>query len=109
MTTVKFDLAAVGGKIKNEARGATAAFSAKVLEDCNRYCRELTGALIRSSKRASDLRGGYLVWDTPYAKRVYYTGEARTGVNADASKLWGEKAKSVHLEEWKEVARDAME
>jgi hypothetical protein len=100
---VDFDKTSLCKRLKGEAEIATEDLAKQVLEDCNLYCRELTGELIRSSYRASDIKSGRLVWDTPYAKRVYYTGEARTGVNPQASKLWGEAAKAAHLNEWERL------
>jgi len=73
---------------------------AQVLTDCNRYARDDTGRLIASSRRASDLPNGRLIWRTPYAKRVYYTGTPSHAKNPGASLRWCERAKALHLPAW---------
>ena len=80
--------------------------SSQVLKDCNRYCKEDTGALIQSSYIHSELKKGLLIWQTSYAARQYY--EIRTAykdVNPNASWRWVEVAKNLHKEEWTRQAQ----
>lgn len=63
----------------------------EALKDANYYARMDTGETIRSSIRASRPEEGELVWDTPYAKKVYYTGHPSTDTNPNASLLWAHK------------------
>lgn len=70
--------------------------------DCNVYCREQTGRLIRSSRVTPG--GRRITWNTAYAKRVYYTGTPRHNVNPNASLRWCEKAKIANAQKWGETA-----
>lgn len=90
--TVEFDTASVKAKIQRVAEAGTEMLANELLKDANYYAREDTGELIRSSIRASNIKKGELIWDTPYAKRVYYTGFPAKDRNPNASLLWAEKA-----------------
>ena len=81
-----------------------AALSTQVLADCNRYARDDTGRMIASSRTASAPAEGRLVWATPYARRVYYTGKPSRAHNGGASLRWCEKAKGLHARAWTRAA-----
>lgn len=91
----------LGAKIKQ----SLPTIASRVREDCNRYVRVDKGDLRSSSYLASDLKHGKIVWNTPYAKRVYYTGHPSTDINAEASLRWCEVAKEKHAEKWAELAQ----
>ena len=80
----------------------------QVRDDSNLYVREDTGELRRSSVRGSDLTRGIVGWDTPYAKRVYFTGTPAKDRNPNASLMWRDKARSLHSKEWLELFRRKM-
>lgn len=82
--------------------------SAQVLADCNAFARDDTGAMIGSSYASSDLKNGRLVWRTPYAKRVYYTGKPSKAHNPSASLRWCEKAKGARLKAWVTLVTQTM-
>ena len=82
--------------------------AAQVLSDCNLYARDATGRLIQSSRAASNLATGTLVWNTPYARRVYYTGAPSHAHNPAASLRWCEKAKALHAKAWAAMATQRM-
>ena len=60
------------------------------------------GTLMKSGTNATKLGSGQVVYNTPYARRMYY------GVNYNFSQVkhpqacaqWFEKAKAVHKENW---------
>lgn len=101
---IRLDAAALQARAVNRWQAGLAALSAQVLADCNRYARDDTGRLIQSSHAASRLAGGRLIWRTPYARRVYYTGAALRTRNPNASLRWCEKAKALHLRAWTALA-----
>jgi hypothetical protein len=77
---------------------------AQVLADCNIYAREMTRTMINTSGVYLDGKANaVLVWRTPYAAKVYYTGTPRTEENPHASKLWCEVAKDRHSAEWRKI------
>lgn len=82
------DKAAISRKVRAAADKAVAALTEQVVKDSNYYCRQDQGTLIASSQTASDFAKGIAAWDTPYAKKVYYTGTPSKDVNANASLQW---------------------
>ena len=103
--TIKSDRNAIRKRIQTAWGAGLPMLSGEILKDCNKYCRQDQGALISSSYSHSDLDNGVLVWETPYAKRVYYTGKPSKDVNPDASLMWCEKAHAADGEKWNKQAQ----
>ena len=78
-----------------------------ILSDCNTYCRFDEGALVESGHTEDG--GASIVYDTPYAKRVYYTGTPRTHRNPSAKLMWCDYARKQHKREWEKRAQKLME
>lgn len=74
--------------------------SSQILGDSNRYVRADSWELMRSSKRSSVPSKGELIWDTPYAKRVYYTGKPSHDENPYAELMWVHVARERHGKDW---------
>lgn len=72
--------------------------SEQILTDCNTYVRMQSGNLADSGH--TEAGGKRIVWNTPYAKKVYYTGTPLKNRNPNASLRWCEKAKRMHSGEW---------
>lgn len=64
---------------------------------------------IYSAASGSDPKNGLAVWDTPYAKKRYYTGTPSHDVNPQASLMWAEKGVNTHKKELDQVAQNAFE
>ena len=101
--TVSFDVRKILNKITKASEKGVSIASQQVLKDSNFYAREDTGALIASSITASDTKNGIIIWNTPYARKVYYTGRVSTDVNSNARKLWFEVAKKKHGKDWQKI------
>lgn len=69
-----------------------------ILADCNTYCRFDEGTLADSG-HVEDA-GACIVYDTPNAKKVSYTGTPRTHRNPNAKLMWCEHAKKTHKRKW---------
>lgn len=89
--------------------------SREVLDDCNFYCKEDTGALIASSETASDLAHGHLVWNAAsekgyvYAARQHYIiHTAHTTVNPNATWMWTLVAFNSCIQKWAQSVRRGM-
>lgn len=72
----------------------------QVLTDCNYYVRQQEGTLRASGRTFVDGTTMEVIYDTPYAKKVYYTGTPSTAVNPNASLQWCEKAKDTRGLVW---------
>ena len=107
---VKVDIARVRAKIQGTINSCMGMLANEILNDCNQYCKEDTGALIASSYIHSRLNDGLLIWQTPYARRQYYAiPTAYKDENPNASWKWCEVAKSRHKDEWGRKAQKIME
>jgi len=80
------------------------ALCATIRADANKYVPVDQGTLRQSSYYSSQLDKGLIIWNTPYAKRRYYTGHPRRIINPNASILWCEKAKKLHRKQWDSAA-----
>lgn len=74
--------------------------SSQILDDSNRYARKDEGTLILSSLEKSNLPKGELIWDTAYAKRVYFTGTPSHNKNHRAELMWVHVARDRHGKDW---------
>ena len=99
------DKSLIKKRISAGVNNMIAPLTEQVIKDSNYFCRQDQGTLIASSQIASEPEKGLAVWDTPYAKKAYYTGEPSTDVNANASLMWCEKAKTEFGRDWEQVAR----
>ena len=107
---VKTDLKKIVPTVKKAVKKGQVAFDEQVLKDSNNYAPMDTGNLINSSLTASKIGEGRLIWDTPYAKRLYYNPQYNFSKdkNPQAGGLWYERAKAQHLNEWQKVAEEAI-
>lgn len=106
--TITHNKAQIERRIKAGAANAIAVTTEQIVKDSNYYCREDQGTLIASSQTASDYRSGRAVWDTPYARRVFYTGTPSKDKNANASLMWVEKARASRGKQWEKTANKAF-
>lgn len=102
--------AAIKARINAARDIGMAALGEQALKDANFFCKEDSGVLIDSSRIEKSGDGISLAWDTPYAKRQYYTGQPSPDKNPNASMMWahkGEEAnKDVHLAILQKAARE---
>lgn len=92
--TVTFNKQAVKARVRTATEMSTFILANELLKDANNYAREDSGELIRSSIRASNVKKGHLIWDTPYAKRMYYVGSPSKDKNPNATLMWAHRAKA---------------
>lgn len=85
------------GELEKKARYL---LSSQILADANKHVRMDTGELRNSSLRSSDMNKGLLVWNTVYAKRVYFTGTPSTDRNPDAELMWVHVARDRYGKDW---------
>lgn len=97
---VEFDAAGVRARVENAAKKGLAVMSNEALKDANVFAREDTGELIRSSLRSSEPEKGRLIWNTPYAKRMYYTGTPVKDINPQAELQWAHKGYALNRQKY---------
>lgn len=99
---VDVDISKLQAKRDSANRAAQAQLDQDVLKDSNFYAPQDTGLLIGSGQRASDIGKGKVMWDTPYAKRLYYNPQYSFSKdkNSAARGLWFEAAKAAKKGNW---------
>lgn len=107
--TVTIDRSRIAARVRSGIKRMIPAVAEQALADCNYFARRDQGTMIQSSETASDLQNGELVWNTPYAKKVYYTGTPSKDVNPNASLMWCEKAKDTYGADWQKIAQKQFE
>lgn len=105
---IEFNSKAIRARIDKGIDKGVAPLMEQVLKDSNYYCRQDQGMLIASSQIASSPSRGVLVWNTPYARRVYYTGSPSRDVNQNASLMWFHKAENAHKKDWISIAQKIL-
>ena len=83
--------------------------SSQILADANKHVRADKWRLRDSSLQYSIPKDGYLIWNTPYAKRVYYTGTPSTDQNPDAELMWVHVARDRYSEDWMVMFKNLAE
>ena len=105
---ISIDRSRVAARIKAGKMSMIAAVAEQALSDSNEHCKFYTGDLRKSSATASDPQNGLLVWNTPYARRQYYTGTPNTSKkdgNPKATLQWCETARNENGDEWQRIAQ----
>lgn len=79
----------------------------QVLKDSNKYIPKDTGNLEASGIRNTQVGNGKVIWDTPYARRLYYNPQYNFSkdTNPLAGGLWFERAKAAHKDDWVNMIR----
>ena len=102
---VNLNIPKVASKLVGHMKSLQPILDMQVLKDSNFYAPMDTGNLISSGVTGSNIGSGELVWNAPYAKKMYY------GVDYDFSKdsnpnaraKWFEEAKAQNLKAWEKI------
>lgn len=105
-TIIRIDQNAVVARVMGQWDKALPMLTEEILNDCNQYCKEDTGALIASSMTHSDFKRGIMKWVTPYARRQYW--EIKTSLTAGRTWKWVHYAKAKHQAQWARQAARLM-
>ena len=97
-------MAAIQAKIKAGNSMMIPAVTESVIEYGNVFVPEDQGTLKDSALIASRPQDGLAIWDTPYAKRRYYTGTP----SKDKNLQWVEKGVNTYKKELDQVAQNAF-
>ena len=105
---ITINKAAIMARVQAGKENMITSVAEQALADSNEYCRVAQGTLKQSSETASDIKAGKLVWDTVYARKVYYTGEPSPDPNKIAALMWAHKAKDIHFGDWNKNAQKSF-
>lgn len=101
----------VSGKINKGLDRAQFYLDQQVLKDSNYYIPKNEGYLEKSGILHSKIGEGKIIWNTPYARRLFYgTGyKFSKDKNPNASALWYYAAESQHKYDWYRIAQQAYD
>lgn len=107
---IRIDLRGVGPAVKEMVKRAQFVLDEQVIKDSNYYIPQDQGFLKDSALSASSVGEGRVVWNTPYARRLYYNPQYHFSKdkNPNAQGLWFEAAKSARKKEWEKIANQAI-
>ncbi|MDD9147827.1 minor capsid protein [Sporolactobacillus sp. CQH2019] len=107
---VNVNLGDIAGKVNKAKKFAQVALDEQVLKDSNRFIPFDTGNLRDSSIRASQPGTGKVVWDTPYARRLYYNPQYNFSKdqNTLARGRWFDAAKAQCGAQWVDTAQNGV-
>ncbi|EST11102.1 minor capsid protein [Sporolactobacillus laevolacticus] len=107
---VHVNLGDIAGKVNRANKFAQYALDEQVLGDSNKYVPYREGDLMKSSIIQSSPGYSQIVWDTEYARRMYYHPEYNFDqtTHPQAGGLWFERAKADRGDKWVSVARDGV-
>lgn len=73
----------------------------EVLKDCEPFVPMVSGNLVRSGQRGTNIGSGEVIYAAPYARAQYYGFPRKTlEKHPQASMQWFEKAKAICKEAW---------
>ena len=80
----------------------------QIKDDCNKFVKVDQHILERSAYTEMNGTTLQIIWNTPYARRQYYTGTPSQDVNPNASIMWAEKAAGQFKKDWAVMIQKAM-
>lgn len=93
---------ALRSELKANAAKAQHVLDSSIIRDTDPFVPMDTGMLARSAETASAIGKGEIVYDTPYARRIYYGLELHISKlhHPNASVLWFQQSKAMHEKRW---------
>lgn len=110
MFKMKVDLMDIPKRLEKGGKQAQFNLDEAVLKDSNYFIPKDEGYLEESGVRYTNPGDGEVIWQTPYARRLYYNPQYSfsTDTNPNAQGLWFEAAKSEFKSEWIEQAEKGL-
>lgn len=118
VTTTKF-AKSVYERYEHAATKAAVVAGEEMLQDCNFYAPKREGTLIDSSITNSIIKtpvvhsaglSVFLIWNTPYAHRLFYgwAFNFSKDANPNAMSMWYWEARSRHLNDWMNTFKKSL-
>jgi hypothetical protein len=96
---IQVDLNEIKMQLNEKTKKAQELLDHRVLNDSDKYAPHLTGTL-RKKGFDTVVGSGVVMWNVPYAKKMYHEGKPSTAKNPNARRKWFEVAKSEKLKVW---------
>ena len=116
---IDFDISAIDTlkeKLSSRRNKAQEVLDSAVMKDTDPFVPMRQGTLASSVLRSTKAGSGEVVYDTPYARHMYYGVHYRTGTpfkystlkHPLACKEWVKASKAVNLEKWKREVKEVL-
>ena len=99
---IRLHLDKIPPKLRKLGREGQELLDQEVLKDSNYYAPQDIGNLILSGIRHTVFGSGRVIWNTVYARRLYYNPQYNFSKdkNPNAGGLWFRRAKAAKLKKW---------
>lgn len=102
---VDVDLSGLEKKFSESSlRAKQAVFAQRVAFDMRKHVPVDEGTLRDSEPMSSNYEQGHIIWNPPYAERVYEADSVRTTKNHQAKPHWADYTKEKKMDDWREFA-----
>lgn len=107
---LEYNPTALVQKYRNRAKVAQTILDESVLKDTEQYVRYRTGILARSARTASMIGQGKIIYDTPYARKVYYdtSSDVTRDIHPNATPKWFEESKKKNRKHWMDAVENIL-
>ena len=116
---IDFDISAIDTlkeKLSSRRNKAQEVLDSAVMKDTDPFVPMRQGTLASSVLRSTNVGSGEVVYDTPYARHMYYGVHYRTGTpfkystlkHPLACKEWVNASKAVNMEKWKKEVKEVL-
>lgn len=116
---IDFDISAIDTlkeKLSSRRNKAQEVLDSAVMKDTDPFVPMRQGTLASSVLRSTNAGSGEVVYDTPYARHMYYGVHYRTGTpfkystlkHPLACKEWVKASKAVNMEKWKKEVKEVL-
>lgn len=109
---LEFNMAKKENQINRALSLAQFALDNQIIMDTSPFVPYRMGDLDKSSTKASDIGGGLIVYDTPYAKKWYYN-TPKYGFSKKthplAQSFWFEASKAAYGDKWEQLAQRTVD
>ena len=116
---IDFDISAIDTlkeKLSSRRNRAHEVLDLAVMKDTDPFVPMRQGTLASSVLRSTKVGSGEVVYDTPYARHMYYGVHYRTGTpfkystlkHPLACKEWVNASKAVNMEKWKKEVKEVL-
>jgi len=97
-------------RLSTNQQKAMAAITDIIIRDSDPYVPMATGATAQSPMVSSQKDAGIIIYDTPYARKIYYGNDINFSHDhhPKATARWFEHAKSEHGGSWVDAFSDAL-
>lgn len=114
---IKVDWKGIERTLKSKKLDAQTVLDLQIIHDTDPFVPMRQGTMAGSAMLSSEIGKGKIVYDTPYARHLYYGINVKTGRPFEYSKAkhpkacerWVDASKALYLDKWVKKVREVYE